>query len=64
MQPNDIITEINGIDITTPIDFQKADRVPGETVTITVLRDEQEIDFPVVVTPSPDDPERGLIRIM
>jgi len=64
MQPNDIITEINGIDITTPIDFQKADLVPGETVTVTVLRDEQEIDFPVVITPSPDDPERGLIGIM
>ena len=64
MQPNDIITEINGIDITTPIDFQKADLVPGETVIVTVLRDEQEIDFPVVITPSPDDPERGLIGIM
>jgi membrane-associated protease RseP (regulator of RpoE activity) len=64
MQPNDIITKINGIDITTPIDFQKADLVPGETVTVTVLRDEQEIDFPVVITPSPDDPERGLIGIM
>ena len=64
MQPNDIITEINGIDITTPIDFQKADLVPGETVTVTVLRDEQEIDFPVVITPSPDDSERGLIGIM
>ncbi len=64
MQPNDIITEINGIDITTPIDFQKADLVPGETVTVTVLRDKQEIDFSVVITPSPDDPERGLIGIM
>ena len=64
MQPNDIITEINGIDITTPIDFQKADLIPGETVIVTVLRDEQEIDFPVVITPSPDDPERGLIGIM
>ncbi len=64
MQPNDIITKINGIDITTPIDFQKADLIPGETVTVTVLRDEQEIDFPVVITPSPDDPERGLIGIM
>jgi len=64
IQPNDIITEINGIDITTPIDFQKADLIPGETVIVTVLRDEQEIDFPVVITPSPDDPERGLIGIM
>ncbi len=64
IQPNDIITKINGIDITTPIDFQKADLVPGETVTVTVLRDKQEIDFPVVITPSPDDPERGLIGIM
>ncbi len=64
IQPNDIITKINGIDITTPIDFQKADLVPGETVTVTVLRDKQEIDFTVVITPSPDDPERGLIGIM
>jgi membrane-associated protease RseP (regulator of RpoE activity) len=37
---------------------------PGETVTVTVLRGEQELQLPVVITPSPDDLERGLIGIM
>ena len=64
MQPNDIITAINGINVITPLDFQKVDLTPGETVSVTILRGEQELQFPVVITPAPDDPERGLIGIM
>ncbi len=64
MQPNDIITAINGVPVVTPLDFRKVELTPGETVTVTVLRGEQELQLPVVITPSPDDIERGLIGIM
>ena len=64
LQPNDIITAINDVSVITPLDFQKIEMTPGETVTVTVLREEKELQFPVIVTPSPDDPERGLIGIM
>ena len=64
MQPNDIITAINEINVITPLDFQKVDLTPGETVSVTILRGDQELQFPVVITPAPDDPERGLIGIM
>ncbi len=64
MQPNDVITAINGVPVVTPLDFRKVELTPGETVTVTVLRGEQELQLPVVITPSPDDLERGLIGIM
>jgi len=62
--PNDIITIVNGITVVTAFDFQKAELVPGETATVTVLRDSEQLQFPVMITPSPDDPDRGLIGIM
>lgn len=62
--PNDIITSINGIEVKTPIDFQKADIVPGKTVDVSILRSGEQLEFPVVVMPSEDDPEKGLIGIM
>ena len=59
---NDIITSINGIPIFSPADFPILS--PGETATVSVLRDGQPLDFGLEVMPSPDDPERGLIGIM
>ena len=59
---NDIITSINGIPIFSPIDFPALS--PGETASVSVLRDGQPLDFTVDVMPSPDDSERGLIGIM
>ena len=59
---NDIITSINGIPIFSPADFPSLS--PGETATVSVLRDGQPLDFGLEVMPSPDDPERGLIGIM
>jgi membrane-associated protease RseP (regulator of RpoE activity) len=64
IQPNDIIFAINGIDVRTPLDFQKAEVIPGQTVNVSVLRNGQELEFPVLIMPSEDDPERGLIGIM
>ena len=62
MLANDIITSINGIPILSPVDFPSLS--PGETATVSVIRDGQPMDFGVEIMPSPDDPERGLIGIM
>ena len=64
LQPNDIITAINGIDVRTSLDFQKADIVPGQTVNVSILRAGQQLELPIVIMPSEDDPERGLIGII
>jgi len=64
LQPNDVIISIENIPVITSFDLQKADLIPGETVDVTVLRDGQELIFPVLITSSPDNPERGLIGIM
>ena len=59
---NDIITSINNIPIYSPADFPSLN--PGETATVSILRDGQPLDVGLTVMPSPDDPERGLIGIM
>ncbi len=61
---NDIIINVDSVKIITFMDLQKADLKPGQKVDVTVLRDGQEITFPVSIMASPDDPERGLIGIM
>ncbi len=64
LQKDDVITGIEGVPIITPLDFQKVDLKPGETVTVTVNRDRQQLEFPVEIMPSPDDPDKGLVGIM
>ena len=64
IKENDIITNIGDVRIISPMDFQKVDLKPGQTVDVTILRDGQQIIFPVSIMASPDDPERGLIGIM
>jgi membrane-associated protease RseP (regulator of RpoE activity) len=64
IKENDIITNIGDIRIISPMDFQKVDLKPGQTVDVTILRDGQQIIFPVSIMASPDDPERGLVGIM
>ncbi|PIW34740.1 MAG: peptidase, partial [Nitrosopumilales archaeon CG15_BIG_FIL_POST_REV_8_21_14_020_33_23] len=61
---NDLITSINGIQILSPLDFQKTELIPGEIANVAILRDGQTLQFPVEVIPSPEDPKRGLIGIM
>ena len=46
------------------MDFQKISLEPDETVNVTILRDGNQVVYPVTIMPSPDDPERGLIGIM
>jgi len=62
MMAGDIITDIDGAPITTPLDFPLLE--PGQISDVDVIRDGQNISFAVPITPSPDDPERGLIGIM
>lgn len=61
---NDVITSINGIQILSPLDFQKTELIPGEIANVSVLRNGQILQFPVEIIPSPEDPQRGLIGIM
>jgi len=59
-----VITGINGVVVVTFFDLQKIDLKPGDSVTVTVQRDGQQLQLPVEIMPSPDDPDRGLIGIM
>ena len=59
---NDIITSINDKPILSPVDFPSLN--PGDTASVSVLRDGQSLEFSLEVMPAPDDPERGLIGIM
>ena len=59
---NDVITSINDIPIHGPADFPILN--PGETASVSVLRDSQTLEFGVEIMPAPEDPERGLIGIM
>ena len=59
---NDIITSINNKQIFSPADFPSID--PGDIANVAVIRDGQMMEFDVEITPSPNDPEVGLIGIM
>ncbi len=59
---NDIITSINDKPIFSPADFPALN--PGDAASVSVIRDGQPLNFGVEITPSPEDPERGLIGIM
>lgn len=62
--PNDIITSVNGIQITSPVDFARVQLKPGDTATVNVIRNGVPQEFSVEITPSPDDPQVGLIGII
>lgn len=59
----DMITAVNDVPILLPQDFNKAKLSPGETAVVTIIRDSETLQFQVLVTPSPEDPERGLLGI-
>ena len=48
---NDIITSINDKRIFSPVDFPSLS--PGDTASVTVLRDGQPLEFNVEITPAP-----------
>ena len=59
---NDIITSVNDIPIGNSGAFPSLS--PGDTATVSVLREGQSLNFELKAMPAPDDPERGLIGIM
>jgi len=59
----DIITAINGVPIVNPQDFPK-NLKPGETASVSILRGGQILQIPVVLTPSKDDPQKGMLGIL
>jgi membrane-associated protease RseP (regulator of RpoE activity) len=64
LQKDDIITGINGVHITLPQDFAKVQLKPGDTATVTLTRSGQTLQIPVIITPSKDDPQKGMLGIM
>jgi len=62
IQENDIITTINDKPIFSPDDFPSLN--PGDTASVSVLRDGQPLDFGLTVMAAPNNPEQGLIGIM
>ncbi|TBR09150.1 MAG: PDZ domain-containing protein [Candidatus Nitrosotenuis sp.] len=64
LKANDVITSINDVPIVTPFDFTKVKLDPGDTATVTASRDGKQMQFQIVISPSPDDPKKGLIGII
>ena len=61
---DDIITAIDGSHITLPQDFAKIKLKPGDTVTVSIIRDGKTLQIPVVTTPSEKDPKIGMLGIL
>jgi membrane-associated protease RseP (regulator of RpoE activity) len=61
---DDIITAINGVHIVLPTDFAKIKLKPGDTAMVTITRSGQTLQIPVIVTPSKDDPQKGMLGIL
>ena len=61
---DDIITSINGVPIVNPQDFQKVNLKPGETASVSILREGQALQISVVPTPSKDNPQKGMLGIL
>lgn len=65
LMKGDVITGINGHQITTMEDFIKImnSTRPGETITLTVLRNGEEKTIQLTLGEHPDNPEKGFIGI-
>jgi len=63
LHKDDIITAIGGIPVVQPQDFAKIKLVPGETAMVSIIRNGETLQIPVVTKASPDDPKRGLLGI-
>ncbi|MGB9125202.1 MAG: site-2 protease family protein [Nitrosotalea sp.] len=61
---DDIITAINGNQISLPQDFAKIKLKPGDTATVSVIRGANTLQIPVLVTASKDDPTKGMLGIL
>ena len=60
---DDIITAINGVPIVNPQDFPK-NLKPREMAAVSIIRDGKTLQIPVVLTPSKDDPQKGMLGIL
>ncbi|MEM0441757.1 MAG: M50 family metallopeptidase, partial [Candidatus Nitrosocaldus sp.] len=64
MRAGDIITAINDTQVKTPADLAKVRLVPGEQVSVSILRDGEPIRLTVTIMSAEDDPSRGMIGIV
>ncbi|MEM4399482.1 MAG: M50 family metallopeptidase, partial [Candidatus Nitrosocaldus sp.] len=64
MRAGDIITAINDTQVKTPADLAKVRLVPGEQVSVSILRDGEPMRLTVTIMSAEDDPNRGMIGIV
>lgn len=64
MHAGDIITAINDTEVKTPADLARVKLVPGEQVSVSILRDGEPMRLTVTVMGAEDDPSRGMIGII
>ncbi|GBC74200.1 MULTISPECIES: site-2 protease family protein [Candidatus Nitrosocaldus] len=64
MRAGDIITAINDTQVKTPADLARVKLVPGEQVSVSILRDGEPMRLTVTVMGAEDDPNRGMIGII
>lgn len=64
MRAGDIITAINDTEVKTPADLARVKLVPGEQVSVSILRDGEPMRLTVTVMGAEDDPSRGMIGII
>ena len=61
---DDIITAINGVTVVKPQDFAKIKLVPGETAMVSLIRNGETLQIPVVTKAAPDNPQKGMLGII
>lgn len=61
---DDIITAINGVTVVKPQDFAKIKLTPGETAMVSLIRNGETLQIPVVTKAAPDNPQKGMLGII
>jgi len=61
---DDIITAINGVTVVKPQDFAKINLTPGETAMVSLIRNGETLQIPVVTKAAPDNPQKGMLGII
>lgn len=61
---DDIISAINGVTVVKPQDFAKIKLVPGETAMVSLIRNGETLQIPVVTKAAPDNPQKGMLGII
>jgi len=66
LQPGDLIIAIDGKPIEGIEAFvdEMQSRKPGDEVSLTIIREDQEIEVQIALTAHPDDPDKGFLGVL